>query len=93
MNPEERQVENLKELRATFTAQKAALEALAREAQAQGLPTDAPPSLEQVESATPPDIFGEVRGAAFEAASVLAELSAPAARPKTKTPRKMRDTI
>ena len=92
MNPEERQVENLKELRAAFAAQKTALEALAREAAAQGLPMDAPPSLEDIEAATPSEVFGEVRGAALEAESVLAELSAPA-RPKMKTPRKMRDTI
>jgi hypothetical protein len=90
MNPEKN--EALKELRAIFSTQKVQLEALGREAAALGLPADAPPTLEQIEAAAPPEVAAAVRGAAAEAASVLAELAAQDA-PKIKMPRKVRDTI
>ena len=93
MNSEERQVEALKELWAVYAAQQAAIEALGQEASALGLSMDAPPSLEQVEAATPPEVLAAVRDSVLEAESVLAGFSAPAAQAKTKTPRKMRDTI
>ena len=84
--------ETLKELRAVFSAQKVEIEALSREAAALGLSADAPPTLEQIEAAAPPEVAAAVRGAAVEAESVLADLTAQAA-PKIKMPRKVRDTI